>query len=148
MSDSNKYRAAYLVTGLLFGAGLAISGMVLPEKVIGFLDVAGSWDPSLAFVMVGAILVHMPFVRWAQRRKMSLWGDALQLPKRKDIDKRLVIGALLFGLGWGISGVCPGPGIVDLVTLAPGIIAFVAAMLAGMLLQHAVDRRIAAGQKT
>lgn len=147
MSSLVKQRLVFLITGLLFGLGLAISGMVLPEKVMGFLDVTGQWDPSLAFVMAGAVLVHIPFVRIAQRRGVSLFGDALQLPKRKDIDAKLVIGAALFGVGWGIAGICPGPGIVNIITLAPGVIAFVAAMLVGMLIFSAYERRIASGQK-
>lgn len=147
MSRLGKQRVVYLVSGLLFGLGLVISGMVLPEKVAGFLDVSGAWDASLAFVMIGAIAVHMPFVRWVQKRNKSLFGDVLQLPKRKDIDWKLVVGALVFGVGWGIAGVCPGPGIVDLVTLAPGMVAFVAAMVVGMLAEHVFEARIAAGQK-
>lgn len=143
MNNIAKHRVVLLITGILFGAGLSISGMVLPEKVIGFFDVAGTWDPSLAFVMLGAIAVHTPFVRWVQKRQTSIFGDALQLPKRKDIDWKLVVGALVFGIGWGIAGICPGPGLVDLVTFAPGILAFVAAMLVGMVLEHAFERRIA-----
>jgi uncharacterized membrane protein YedE/YeeE len=147
MNSTGKYRLVFLVVGLIFGAGLSISGMVLPEKVIGFFDVAGTWDPSLAFVMVGAILVHAPIVRWIQPRKTSFLGHGLQLPTRKDIDWRLVVGATLFGIGWGLAGVCPGPGIVDLVTLGPGIVAFVAAMLAGMAVEHVFERKILAGRK-
>lgn len=148
MSSVGKHRLVSLIVGLFFGAGLSISGMVLPEKVFGFLDVAGAWDPSLAFVMMGAILVHAPFVRWIKRRQISLLGDGLSLPTRKDIDWRLVLGAVVFGIGWGISGVCPGPGIVNLVTLSPGIVAFVAAMLIGMAAEHVFERRITAGRKT
>ena len=147
MSSAGKQRLVYLVTGLLFGLGLAISGMVLPEKVIGFLDVTGNWDPSLAGVMGGAIAVHLPLVRWVQRRNVSIFGDALQLPKRKDIDWKLVVGAMLFGIGWGITGICPGPGIVNLVTLNPAVVAFVVAMLVGMVAEHAFERQISAGQK-
>jgi uncharacterized membrane protein YedE/YeeE len=146
MSGAGKHRLVSLIVGLLFGAGLAISGMVLPEKVIGFLDVTGTWDPSLAFVMIGAILVHMPFIRWARRRGKSFLGDGLQLPSRKDIDWRLVVGATVFGIGWGITGICPGPGIVNLVTLSSGIVAFVAAMLVGMVAEHLFERRIATGR--
>jgi len=147
MTSVGKHRLVSLVTGLLFGAGLSISGMVLPEKVLGFLDVAGVWDPSLAFVMIGAILVHAPFVRWIKRQQISLLGDGLSLPTRKDIDWRLVVGAVVFGIGWGIAGVCPGPGIVNLVTLGPGIVAFVAAMLVGMAVEHVFERQITAGRK-
>lgn len=148
MSSKAKHRLVFLVTGLLFGLGLGISGMVLPEKVLGFLDVTGNWDPSLAFVMGGAMLFHIPFVRMAQRRGISILGDSLQLPKRKDIDPKLVIGAALFGFGWGMTGICPGPGIVDLVTLAPGVITFVGAMLVGMMLFSAYERRMTSGQKS
>lgn len=148
MSSLMKHRLVFLITGLLFGFGLSISGMVLPEKVLGFLDVTGNWDPSLALVMAGAILVHIPFVRWAQRRGQSLLGDAFQLPKRKDIDAKLIVGAVLFGIGWGITGICPGPGIVNLVTLAPGIVAFVGAMLVGMILFSVYEKRVASGQKS
>lgn len=147
MSNAGKHRLVSLLVGLLFGAGLAISGMVLPEKVIGFLDVTGAWDPSLAFVMIGAILVHAPFVRWIMREKISLLGDGLSLPIRKDIDWRLVVGATVFGVGWGLAGVCPGPAIVNLVTFGPGIVAFVAAMLVGMAVEHAFERKIMAGRK-
>ncbi len=148
MSNAGKHRWVALIVGLLFGLGLSISGMVLPEKVFGFLDVAGVWDPSLAFVMIGAILVHAPFVRWIKRQQTSLLGDGLSLPTRKNIDWRLVVGAAVFGIGWGLAGVCPGPAIVNLVTLGPGIVAFVAAMLVGMLAEHAFERQITAGRKT
>lgn len=147
MTQVAKERAVFLISGLIFGLGLVISGMVLPDKVQNFLDVTGNWDPSLAFVMMGAIAVHTPFVRWAQRRGRSFFGDALQLPKRKDIDWRLVTGAAIFGVGWGIAGICPGPGIVDVVTLAPGVIAFVGAMVLGMLAEHAFERKISSGQQ-
>ena len=144
MTSTGKNRWVMLVVGLLFGTGLAISGMVLPEKVIGFFDLAGTWDPSLGFVMLGAIAVHAPAVRIAHRRLQSFLGSSFQLPTRKDIDWRLVVGALVFGVGWGIAGICPGPGIVDLVTASPGVIAFVAAMLVGMVAEHAFDRWITA----
>lgn len=147
MTHVAKERTVFLASGLIFGLGLVISGMVLPDKVLNFLDVTGHWDPSLAFVMLGAIAVHMPFVRWAQGRQRSFFGDALQLPKRKDIDWRLVVGAAIFGVGWGIVGICPGPGIVDLVTLSPGVIAFVVAMVFGMVAEHAFERKLSAGQK-
>lgn len=147
MSSTGKHRLVALIVGSLFGLGLSISGMVLPEKVIGFLDVAGVWDPSLAFVMMGAIAVHAPVVRWIKRRQTSLLGDGLSLPTRKDIDWRLIVGAIVFGIGWGIAGVCPGPSIVNLVTLGPGIMAFVAAMLVGMAIEHIFERQITAGRK-
>lgn len=148
MSHTGKQRFVFLVAGLLFGAGLVISGMVLPEKVLGFLDVSGAWDASLAFVMIGAIAMHAPFVWWVRKRNASILGDVLQLPQRKDIDWKLVVGAIVFGIGWGITGICPGPGIVNLVTISPSMVAFVGAMLVGMVLEHFFERRIAAGQKS
>ena len=132
----------------VFALGLGISGMTKQTKVIGFLDLTGAWDPSLAFVMIGAIAVHAPIVWWVQRRNSSIFGLILQFPQRKDIDWKLIVGALVFGIGWGITGICPGPGIVDLVTLGPGIVTFVAAMFVGMALEHFFERRIMAGQKS
>lgn len=145
MNNETKRRIAALFAGLLFGAGLALSGMVLPEKVIGFLDVAGKWDPSLAFVMMGAIGVHFFAVRMAYKRAAPFFGGAFQLPTKKDLDPKLVAGAALFGIGWGLAGICPGPGLVNLVTGSPGAFTFVGAMLVGMLIEYlAVEAR---GQK-
>lgn len=118
--------------GLVFGLGLIISGMTDPGKVLGFLDLAGQWDPSLAFVMGGAILVGTVAFAVARKRSTSVLGGAMQLPTRRDIDRRLVLGSLLFGLGWGIAGFCPGPAIVSLGTGEPKAVVFVLAMLAGM----------------
>ncbi len=102
-------RLVGLVSGLLFGAGLVLSGMTRPDKVIGFLDLTGDWDPSLAFVMVGAIGVFA-FAAWAARRQTRpVWAPSFQWPTRKDIDARLLLGSALFGLGWGLAGYCPGP---------------------------------------
>lgn len=123
-----------LLSGLLFGIGLIVSGMANPAKVIGFLDITRQWDPSLAFVMGGAISVGFFAFRIAARRKRPLCGDKMHLPTANHIDKRLVGGALLFGTGWGLAGICPGPGLVLLGAgfMQGGI--FVLAMLAGMLL--------------
>lgn len=118
--------------GLVFGLGLVISGMTDPGKVLGFLDLAGQWDPSLAFVMSGAILVGTVAFAVARKRNTSVLGGALQLPPTRHIDRRLVLGSLLFGLGWGIAGFCPGPAIVSLGTGEPKAVVFVLAMLAGM----------------
>ena len=120
------------VAGLTFAIGLGISGMTQPAKVIAFLDVAGSWDPSLAFVMLGAIGVHLVFARRVQSGGAPRFASAFLLPLTTEIDRRLMLGAALFGVGWGIAGFCPGPAIVSVVTLAPTAIAFVAAMLVGM----------------
>ena len=98
--------------GLLFGIGLLVSGMTDPGKVLGFLDLAGAWDPSLAFVMGGAILVGVIAFTVAKQRTQTFLGDALHLPTSRDIDHRLVVGSLLFGAGWGLAGFCPGPGLV------------------------------------
>lgn len=123
-----------LLSGLLFGIGLIVSGMANPTKVMGFLDITRVWDPSLAFVMGGAISVGFFAFRIAARRKRPLCGDKMHLPTANHIDKRLVGGALLFGIGWGLAGICPGPGLVLLgAGFRQGVI-FVLAMLAGMLL--------------
>ena len=116
--------------GLLFGIGLLLAGMADPAKVLAFLDLAGAWDPSLMLVMGGAIAVAAPAYAWARQRQLTLLGTALHLPQGRRIDRRLLIGSLLFGMGWGLAGICPGPA---LVLLAQGkALWFVGAMLAGM----------------
>ena len=120
------------VAGLTFAMGLGISGMTQPTKVIAFLDVTGAWDPSLAFVMLGAIGVHLVFARRVQSVAAPRFAPAFSLPLTTGIDRRLLLGAALFGIGWGIAGFCPGPAVVSVVTLAPTAIAFVASMLVGM----------------
>ncbi|MBM3522851.1 MAG: YeeE/YedE family protein [Alphaproteobacteria bacterium] len=126
-----------LVAGLLFGLGLVVSRMVDPPKVLGFLDVgaiaSGGWDPSLAFVMVGALLVNAPLVWLARRRGRPLLAPSLDLPMRRDLDARLIAGALLFGVGWGLVGYCPGPALAALGSGAGGTLVFVAAMIVGMV---------------
>jgi uncharacterized membrane protein YedE/YeeE len=119
--------------GLVFGAGLIISGMTDPGKIIGFLDLAGLWDPSLAFVMAGAILVGLFAFAAARRRAKSLLGGPMQLPQRRDIDARLVAGSVVFGIGWGLAGFCPGPALVSLGSGQDKAAVFVVAMLVGML---------------
>jgi uncharacterized protein len=118
-----------LSSGLLFGAGLVVSGMTDPAKVQGFLDFTGSWDPTLAFVMAGAIAVHFTAYRLIRGRRAPVLGGNFQIPTRKDIDAKLLAGAALFGLGWGLGGYCPGPAVTALSTGAPSVVAFVAAML-------------------
>jgi len=123
-----------LVCGVLFSLGLLISGMVDPEKVIGFLNIAGSWDPSLAFVMTGAILTNTIPMRLAMRRKDSaLLHCPMELPKASQITTRLTLGSLIFGIGWGLSGICPGPALVNLGTAQPDRLLFFVFMLAGMV---------------
>jgi uncharacterized membrane protein YedE/YeeE len=128
------------VIGLVFGLGLILSGMTDPGKVIGFLDLAGNWDPSLAFVMGGAIAVGFFAFRIAERRAHSLLGGALELPGTRDLDRRLVLGSIVFGIGWGIGGFCPGPALVSLGAGQEKALWFVLAMLAGMLIYVAVER--------
>jgi len=128
------------VSGVVFALGLGISGMTNPAKVVGFLDVTGAWDPSLALVMGSGIGVHFLFAWWSKRAKRPLWADAFVLPKRSDIDWRLLGGAALFGLGWGTAGYCPGPGLVSLVGISTGALAFCASMIGGMVAFHVFVR--------
>ena len=121
-----------LLAGLVFGLGLIIGGMTNPAKVLGFLDITGDWDPSLAFVMIGAIAVGFFAFREARQRKWSVLGLSIDLPERTRIDRPLVIGALLFGIGWGLSGFCPGPAVASVLIGGSAVWIFVASMLAGM----------------
>ena len=131
---------AAFAAGLVFGLGLIVSGMADPGKVIGFLDLAGAWDPSLAFVMGGAILVGFFAFAFARRRARSFLGGALHLPTSRDIDLRLVGGSVVFGIGWGLAGFCPGPALVSFGSGQDEAAVFVAAMLGGMLIYHAAER--------
>lgn len=126
--------------GLIFGLGLCVSGMNRPEKVLGFLDIAGLWDPSLAFVMTGAIGVAFFAFRSAALRPRAWLGDPVRLPAKTTIDRRLLTGSAIFGLGWGLAGVCPGPAIVDLGFLDFRAAVFLGAMLAGMTAEGLVSR--------
>ena len=130
-----------LITGLVFGIGLIVAGMTNPAKVLGFLDLAGHWDPSLALVMAGAILVALPAFRVAARRRQSLLGEPMHLPTATRIDRRLVLGSLAFGAGWGLAGFCPGPALASLATGAVQPLIFCAAMLAGMGIFELLERR-------
>lgn len=124
----------YALAGLLFGSGLVISGMLDPAKVLNFLDFAGSWDPSLAFVLGGAVIVAAIGFRIAARRARPVLARQFHWPTRSDIDARVLIGPAIFGIGWGLSGFCPGPAVASLALLAPGTIVFVVALIAGMAL--------------
>ena len=128
------------LAGLVFGVGLIVSGMTDPGKVIGFLDVAGAWDPSLAFVMAGAISVGLFAFTFARRRARSFLGGALHLPARRDIDRKLIAGSLVFGLGWGLAGFCPGPALVSFGAGEEKAAVFVAAMLIGRMAHAAAER--------
>lgn len=123
-----------LISGLLFGMGLTISGMVDPTKVLAFLDVTGQWDPTLAFVMVGALSLYLPiYYLWVKPRQNTMFGEKLQLPTNSRVDKKLLIGAGVFGVGWGLSGICPGPALVNISGGESGILLFVITMLIGMI---------------
>lgn len=136
-----KNVVAALLVGLLFGAGLAISGMTQPQKVIGFLDVFGHWDPSLLFVMGGAIGVHAIAYRLVRRQQSPLFDTRWHIPARRDITSSLVIGSLLFGMGWGLGGFCPGPAVTSLLSGHAEPIVFVIAMLLGMALYRYTRKR-------
>ena len=124
-----------LLCGMLFGLGLTLSGMVLPDKVLSFLDLFGDWDPSLALVMGGALLVFMPgYLLLVKPRVCSVLGSPFHLPTKRQIDKRLIAGSALFGIGWGLVGICPGPALTSLVTLQWPVLLFVVAMLMGIKL--------------
>ena len=128
------------VFGLIFGLGLIVSGMSNPAKIIGFLDLAGVWDPSLIFVMAGAIAIGIVAFTLARRRERSLLGAPMQLPTARDIDRRLVAGSALFGIGWGLAGICPGPALVLLGSGSAKGIVFTLALLAGMALFEVQQR--------
>src|SRR5688572_4660119 len=132
---------ASLACGFIFGLGLLVSGMVRTEKVLGFLDVFGAWDPSLAVLMATALAVSYAGFAIARRQSRPVLAPRSLWPSRTDIDRPLVAGSMLFGLGWGLVGLCPGPAIENLATLSPGIVAFVAAMAAGMVAHDAWQRQ-------
>ncbi|WP_279357604.1 YeeE/YedE family protein [Methylobacterium indicum] len=134
--------AAALLSGLLFGIGLAMSGMLDPARVRGFLDVTGAWDPTLAFVLAGAVTASSLGTALARRLRGPFLADAFDWPTRTRIDRPLVLGAALFGIGWGLSGFCPGPAVAALSTGLRPVIVFVAAMLVGMALHGALRRRL------
>ena len=135
------HRFIEFLVGLLFGWGLLIAGMTDPAKVIGFLDLAGAWDPSLAFVMGGGVLVGLVGFALAKKRTTSFLGSAMHLPTSRDIDRRLVLGSLTFGAGWGLAGFCPGPGIVAMGAGESKATLFVVAMIAGMWAFELLNRK-------
>ncbi|GAA0534577.1 hypothetical protein FHS83_003077 [Rhizomicrobium palustre] len=126
--------------GIIFGLGLILSHMTDPARVAGFLDIAGAWNPALAFVMGGAVVVAAPAFWLARRRRSALLGTRFELPNRFAITWQLVLGAAVFGLGWGLSGICPGPALVLLSSLAPQVLVFVAALIAGIVLADQLKR--------
>jgi len=139
MSDTLKRNLWAYGAGLLFGVGLVLAGMADPAKVIGFLDLFGDWDPSLTLVMGGAVAMHFVLFRLITKRASPLFDTSFHLPTRSDIDLRLVGGASLFGVGWGLAGFCPGPGIVSVGAGSASAIVFVAAMSLGIWLQRLTD---------
>jgi uncharacterized membrane protein YedE/YeeE len=120
--------------GIVFSIGLSLSGMVNPNKVKGFLDVTGNWDPSLVFVMGGALVFAFVIFRYGMGKGKPLMADQFFLPTNNQVDNRLVLGAILFGAGWGITGICPGPAVANLFLFNPKIIAFIVSMIAGMFI--------------
>ena len=131
-----------LIAGILFGLGLTLSGMSDPAKVLGFLNIAGDWIPDLIFVMSGAVVVTLIFTPLVVKRARPLLADSFSLPTTKTLDKRLVSGAVLFGVGWGLSGYCPGPAVVSLLYGYESTIVFCLAMLAGMSIEGRVSKRL------
>ncbi len=130
------------VAGAVFGAGLLLAGMTDPARVVGFLDVGGAWDPSLAFVMGGAVAVYALAFRWVQKRRADPWFDVrFHLPTRRDLDRPLVIGAVIFGIGWGLGGLCPGPAVVAAFAGNAAAAVFVATMVVGMVVGRSLKRR-------
>lgn len=134
------FHAAALASGIIFGGGLTLSGMIHPQKIKAFLNLslipAGEWDPSLAIVMAVAVIVTMGALRVAHRRRRPVAAASFSQPHARRVDGELVIGAAIFGIGWGLSGLCPGPALADLVSTFPSILLFLGAMLAGMTLVH------------
>jgi uncharacterized protein len=139
MNRESLQAAVALASGALFGAGLLLGGMTDPNNVLGFLDVFGDWNPRLMFVMGGAILAHAPFNAWMLKRGAPLLAAKLLIPRRRDIDAALVAGAALFGVGWGLSGYCPGPSLVAVPSAHLGVVVFVAALIAGSGLQRVLS---------
>lgn len=135
------HRVSEFAVGLLFGLGLILAGMTDPGKVIGFLDLLGAWDPSLALVMGGAIGVGIFAFAIARKRTTNFFGGAMHLPTRSDVDQRLIVGSLAFGAGWGIAGFCPGPAIVSMAAGQPKALLFFVAMVVGMAAFEVLERR-------
>ena len=137
-----KNGIAALVVGYIFAIGLGVSGMTQPQKVVGFLDLFGEWDPSLIFVMLGGIVVHFAVYKLIRRRKSPLLSTDWHVPTKKEITPALIIGALLFGTGWGLGGFCPGPAVTSLASFETKPFIFVVSMLAGMLLFRLIDKKL------
>ncbi len=137
-----KNNISSLIIGLIFALGLGISGMTNPERIIGFLDIFGDWNPSLVFVMIGALAVHAPLYRMIRKTQSPVFAKKFQVPSRSDISFQLILGSILFGLGWGLVGYCPAPAITAIASLSPEPILFVGAMIMGMLIYRSIERAI------
>lgn len=145
MSKKSIYLSSF-IAGLLFAVGLGLAGMTQPQKIIAFLDVTGAWDPSLMFVMGGALAVHLVTYRLVTKRKNPLFDSTFHIPTRNEINAKLVIGSALFGIGWGLSGFCPGPALVSLANPETSVLIFVASMLIGMLASEFLSFRLIAAK--
>lgn len=132
MKKPDRITIIAFATGLLFGTGLVLSGMTTPANITAFLDIAGDWDPSLAVVMATAILVAAPAFFWMRKKQQTLLGDTCALSNKRPLDKHLFIGSAIFGVGWGLSGICPGPGLIMVASGSVGALLFVLAMSLGM----------------
>lgn len=141
-ANANRQALSAFVVGLLFALGLGLAGMTLPERVVGFLDVFGNWNPSLVFVMAAAVVVHGVLYRIIRKRESPLFSSGWHVPNRKDINPPLLIGSSLFGIGWGLAGYCPAPVITALPSLDSKPIVFVGAMVAGMFLYRLVEKHL------
>ncbi|SMF16263.1 DUF6691 family protein [Pseudobacteriovorax antillogorgiicola] len=130
------------VSAVLFALGLGVSGMTLPENIIGFLDIFGDWKPALMLVMVGAIIVHTISYRLIMRRDSPVLDSEFYVPTKKDIDSRLIVGSIIFGVGWGLGGFCPGPALVAIPSMGSSVLLFVVSMLVGMALFHYIAKPI------
>lgn len=137
-----KNALAALIVGFVFAIGLGVSGMTQPQKVVGFLDLFGDWDPSLIFVMAGAIVVHFVTYRLIRRRTTPLLDTKWHVPTKTELTPALMVGALLFGAGWGLAGFCPGPAVTSLASFEPRVVYFVISMLVGMYLFRLVDKKL------
>jgi uncharacterized membrane protein YedE/YeeE len=142
-----KRNVVAFASGLLFAVGLVVAGMTRPSKVIAFLDFTGDWDPSLAFVILGALAVHVVVVRWTSTRSAPVLAPSFQIPPKREVDVALIAGAALFGVGWGLAGYCPGPAVASLTSAASSTIAFLVSMAAGMGVFAAVESVRAVGRK-
>lgn len=147
MSAQAIRRIVALASGLLFGIGLVVGGMTLPSKVVGFLDFSGRWDPTLMFVMGGAVAVHALVYRLVRGRRAPIFAERFHLPTRADLDARLILGAAIFGVGWGLGGYCPGPAVTSLVSGQLEVIAFVGAMLGAMWATGVIEARASAARE-